>query len=418
MSLTADDGTIARALRAAFAPDPPERVGVAVSGGSDSMALLFLMADWATAGGPEISAITINHGLRDEAAREADAVAEACARLNVAHDIRLWQGWDGGGNLQDQARRARQNLIGEWARDHGIGTVALGHTADDQAETVLMRLARAAGVDGLAAMRLSRVAGGIRWLRPLLDQRREALRAMLRRRGESWFDDPSNDNEDFERVRARMVLSQLEPLGLTVEALAATASRLASASDALARLTEEKARAMTIVSNGDVLIDRDRLLALPEEVQFRLLAHTLRWVSVAEYRPRQDAIGGLLQAIRDNRPHVLSGRHVLSGKTLRVTREFNAVAALTARPGEVWDRRWRIFGPLDQGYEVRALGETGLSNCPDWRDSGLPRVSLLASPAIWQGDRLLAAPLAGMANGWCAEHTRDNDDFFTALITH
>ena len=141
----------AAALAAALDPPPPA-LGVAVSGGSESTALLIHLHDWAGPRGVALHAVTIDHGLRPEAAAEAAGVAALCARLAVPHDTLPWR-WDGRGNLPDAARRGRQALISDWAAARGIADVALGHTADDQAETLLMRLGRGSGVDGLAAMR-------------------------------------------------------------------------------------------------------------------------------------------------------------------------------------------------------------------------------------------------------------------------
>ncbi|WP_114967069.1 tRNA lysidine(34) synthetase TilS, partial [Alkalilacustris brevis] len=186
--------------------DDAPGLGVAVSGGGDSVALLLLVADWAAARGVRLRAVTVDHGLREGAAQEAEAVARLCAELGIGHDILRWQGWDGQGNLQDAARRARQGLIAGWARDHGLAAVALGHTRDDQAETVLMRLARGAGVDGLSGMAPLRLAVGLAWLRPLLDVGRAELRALLRARGVPWAEDPSNEDARFQRVRARRAL--------------------------------------------------------------------------------------------------------------------------------------------------------------------------------------------------------------------
>ncbi len=124
-------------------------LGIAVSGGSDSLALLHLMVEWGRA---PLRCVTVDHRLRDASAEEAAQVAEICAALGIAHDTLTWDGWDGQGNLAAEARRARYALLADWAVTHGLTGIALGHTQDDIAETLLMRLARRAGVDGLAAM--------------------------------------------------------------------------------------------------------------------------------------------------------------------------------------------------------------------------------------------------------------------------
>ena len=184
---------------------PDGRLGVAVSGGSDSIALLRLVRDWSTGPGGrrEVCAVTVDHGLRAESASEASIVARICAEWGVAHTIVRAQDLSGAANLQAAARDARYRLMAGWARREGLSAVAVGHTMDDQAETVLMRLGRGAGAEGLSAMAASRDWLGTRWLRPLLGVRRDALRAYLKEREIGWLDDPSNDDPRYERVRAR-----------------------------------------------------------------------------------------------------------------------------------------------------------------------------------------------------------------------
>ncbi|MGB7261684.1 MAG: tRNA lysidine(34) synthetase TilS, partial [Albidovulum sp.] len=148
-----DDAFLLHVAEHAFRSETPDVIAVAVSGGSDSMALLSLFARIQARRGGQLRAVTVDHRLRPEAADEAQAVAAFCQKINVQHDILVWDHGEITGNLQDQARRARYGLIGEWAQRSGIGHIVLGHTADDQAETFLMGLAREAGIDGLSGMR-------------------------------------------------------------------------------------------------------------------------------------------------------------------------------------------------------------------------------------------------------------------------
>ncbi|MGV8951126.1 MAG: tRNA lysidine(34) synthetase TilS, partial [Cypionkella sp.] len=194
-----------------------QRLAVAVSGGSDSLALLHLAHQAAGQLGWDLQAVTVDHGLRDEAAQEAAQVGAICAGLGVPHQVLRWDHGEISGNLQDQARRARYALMTDWARAQGIARVWIGHTADDQAETFLMGLSRAAGLDGLSGMRPDWVEAGVRFERPLLGVSRANLRAYLTRRGVVWLEDPSNQNDRFARVRARRALTMLQPLGITVE---------------------------------------------------------------------------------------------------------------------------------------------------------------------------------------------------------
>lgn len=397
----------------------PSRLGVAVSGGSDSLALLHLLADWAAEGGPDLSVVTVDHGLRPEARTEAEAVSAICSTLGFSHDILTWDGWDQTGNLPDQARRARYGLIAGWAATRGLDDVALGHTADDQAETFLLRLMRGSGVDGLSAMAARRRAQGLTWHRPLLAARRADLRQFLTARGVGWIDDPTNEDPAYDRVKVRQAMTHLAPLGLTVEALVATAVRLRLARQALDHLAQDTARRAAKVEAGDVILDRAFLAEAPEETRLRLIAHALVWVSGADYRPRLAALRSACDQIAQGKRVTLHGCLLMPRqKTLRITREWAAVANITSPPDQPWDGRWHLTGPMTPGLRVGALGESGLKQCPDWRATGLPRATLLASPALWDGDRLIAAPLAGQGNGWVAKLPGDGADFMAKLIVH
>ncbi|MEO0682071.1 MAG: tRNA lysidine(34) synthetase TilS, partial [Pseudomonadota bacterium] len=209
----------------------PPTLGIAVSGGSDSTALLLAAA---RAPGLRVEAATVDHRLRPEAAAEARAVAALCARLDLPHETLVWHDAPGRGNLAQAARDARAALLADWAARRGLGAVALGHTLDDQAETLLMRLARGSGLDGLSAMRPRSERAGAVWLRPALSLRREALRAALRAEGEGWIDDPSNDDRSRDRIRTRDALKTLAALGIDAQGLGAAAERLAEDADLLA----------------------------------------------------------------------------------------------------------------------------------------------------------------------------------------
>jgi len=406
-------------LRSAFGPQPPARLGVAVSGGGDSVALLGLLADLAASGGPAVAAVTVDHRLRPGSAAEAEGVARLCAGLGVTHAVLCWHGSQATGNLSDRARRARYALIGAWAAGQGIGAVALGHTADDQAETVLMRLARGSGVDGLSAMAQHRHAGGIDWFRPLLGASRADLRRYLNARGLPWVEDPTNDDPAFARVRARRALAALAPLGIDTAGLVATAARMAMARAALEAAALALARTAAQVEAGDVVIARAPLLAAPEEIRLRLLAHALVWVGAADYRPRLASLRTAASAVAEGRRHSLAGCLISPGRDgIRIAREYQAVRGIVAAPGDIWDRRWQLSGPAEAGDRVRALGPEGLRLCPGWRATGRPHHSLIATPAVWRDGRLVAAPLAGSAAGWRAEPLRPDDNFFDMLITH
>lgn len=411
--MRSEDGLVER-LRSHYDRLNPDRIGVAVSGGSDSLALLHVAHSWGVAG---IDAVTVDHGLRPEAAEEAAYVASICAGLGVPHTSLRWESWDGKGNLQDQARQNRYSLIAAWAREKRLPTVALGHTMDDQAETFVMRLAREAGVEGLSAMRLAFERGGARFDRPFLSCRRQDLRAYLDGLGVRWIEDPSNEDESFDRVKARRALAALEPLGIGAEELFRVSQNLRDASDGLGHAAMDFSRARVKSAGGDLIFDRTALRRQPSEIVRRLLGHALMFVSSAEYPPRRDPMVGVLAQVHGGGDTTLHGCRILvSDMSVRITREHSAVAALRGPTDRPWDRRWQLAGPHAPDLEVRALGEA-VKDCPDWRATGLPRATLLASPAVWRGDDLIAAPLAGLSNGWTA-NTHGESDFAAHLIAH
>ena len=223
------DRLLAAARAAACGLDPaPATIGLAVSGGSDSLAMLDLVARVAPQAGWALRAVTVDHRLRPEAAEEAAWVGRICAGLGLPHEVLVWDHGTIRGNLMEQASRARYRLMADWARARGIGLVLVAHTADDQAETFLMGLARGAGLQGLSGMRPAWQEDGVTFRRPFLTETRAALRAYLAGQGQDWIEDPSNDDPRRMRARARRALNRLNPLGITADRLAAVVENLAA----------------------------------------------------------------------------------------------------------------------------------------------------------------------------------------------
>jgi tRNA(Ile)-lysidine synthase len=373
-------------------------VGVAVSGGSDSRALLVLAAD--CLGAARLHAATVDHGLRPEAAEEAKRVAQLCDQLGIAHVTLNWR-WDGQGNLQEAARLGRRHALARWAQERGLAAVLLGHTRDDQAETVLMALARGAGVNGLSAMPERLDAAGMLWLRPFLGTSRACLRKVLEARGIGWDDDPGNQDHRFERVRMRALLAEA---GIDAEALASLATRMQSVRNALESARIEAQRTLVSEDRGTLVIAD---APLPAEVRSRLFLHLLAALTGGGEPPRRAALERWLAQGGPLHGCIL---HREPGGW-RLFREPHAVAGQSVPACDVWDWRWRAQGPVDAPSKARiaALGAAGLARLsqqshadlhPHWREAGLPEGALAGLPAIWEGDTLLAAPLAGWPNGW------------------
>ncbi|MEM9010359.1 MAG: tRNA lysidine(34) synthetase TilS [Pseudomonadota bacterium] len=384
-------------------------LGIALSGGGDSMALLHLAREWGEAHGHPVEAVTVDHALRPDSAAEAEGAAAAATALGVPHrTVRLSDPRPTTGNLQAWARGQRRAAIAAWAETRGIGHVALGHTEDDQAETFLLNLARGSGVDGLSAMAKRHEAEGLVWLRPLLQVRRATLRAFLRARGATWVEDPSNDDPRFDRIRLRQALPMLEELGLTAPRLASTASTMARARQVLDDATRDLAAACLAFQAGAAQLRTAPYAGAPAETRRRLLAAALSLVAAQPYKPRLADLERLDARIMVGGGGTLHGAVVAgTANGALIHRESAAIAApMPWQPGTLWDGRW-CLAPPDEPPEAATIGALGhdLVHCPDWRTAGLPQEVLRTTPAIRVAETLVAAPLAGLGTDWRARFT-------------
>ena len=394
------------------------KIGLAVSGGGDSLAMLYLMADWAKNSGCEIEVATVDHQLREGSLNEAKDVADQCAKLNLNHHILTWTDWDGQGNLQEQARHARQKLLSNWAMVRKLDAVCLGHTSDDVAETFLMRLSRGSGLAGLSAMAKKFRRYETDFYRPLLTFSRASLRAYLKARDITWIDDPSNDDQQFDRVKIRKALPLLEDMGISTTTLSETATRLASSRATLEKVALEHAKQACIVQKiGAVKVDLKAFRAAAStEVQTNLIAKILIWIAELDYPPRRDALELLLEAIDKKEQRTLAGCIIHVGADhFEIAREPNAMPAMPIG-NENYDNRWKIEGANNKGgLEIRPLGQKGMSLCKTSRPEGYSKAALMASPSIWDKTDLIAAPFAGKANGWSCHLIRGHHSFFTSF---
>lgn len=292
---------------------PGARLGIAVSGGPDSLALLLLAA---AARPGDIEAASVDHGLRSGARDEASMVGEICAKLNVPHAI-LTARWNElpSTAIQERARRERYRLLGYWTEERRLEALVTAHHADDQAETVLMRFNRGSGVRGLAGMRARSITPGnhVRLLRPLLGWRRTDLERICADAGVTPVADPSNADERFERVRIRRSLAHAD--WLDPSALARSAAYLAEADAALewaARL--EWARAVH-ERRGEIVYRPDEA---PAEILRRVISRILRKLaSEGETEFRGAELDRLLESLVSGNVSTLRGVQCTGGREWR-----------------------------------------------------------------------------------------------------
>jgi tRNA(Ile)-lysidine synthase len=300
-------------VAAAGAPWPG---AVAVSGGSDSLALMFLLRDWARKARlqPPV-ALCVDHALRAESAGDARKVLRLARAAGLQARILVRKGKAPRADIEAVAREARYRLLGEWAKQNGIKAIYVGHTRDDQAETFLLRLARGSGVDGLAAMRMVapyplKEFSELALVRPLLAFDREDLRKELRARNQDWLEDPMNADPHFARVKIRNVWPVLEAMGLSKERVAGAAAHLARARAALDKVSQAVQARACRFERGEALLDPAALTGAPRELGLRALAAVLMEVSEKPYRPRFERLERLFDQIGEGSPgagHTLHG---------------------------------------------------------------------------------------------------------------
>lgn len=403
---------------------------VAVSGGSDSTALLILLKahlDRVRHAVP-LLAVTVDHGLRPASAAEALAVARLCARLGVAHRSVAWTGAKPHAGIAAAARAARYRLLAAAARAAGIGMVLTGHTADDQAETVAMRRARdpAQGGRGLAGMAPATLYdshagdGGVWIVRPLLGARRAALRALLRDSGVEWIDDPTNADPAHERPRVRAALGGggLDLPALGAQALCAGTARAelgARAATLVAGLASRPLPGLVRLEPDFARVD-DRAAAvyalrillatvggtpfLPDEARAAALMERLAGVSSLRVTPLRDT------PLRDT-----LSRAVVDARrgSVFLHREARGLPApLPAAQCGLWDgRRLITFGDGDGGAVIAPAGEAHAARLVKKAAPGVPeslaRAALGAEPALWRDGRCLGIGGEAGAGGLAVE---------------
>lgn len=397
------------------------QAALAVSGGSDSVALMVLFADWLRQQGKDAglhTVLTVDHGLRLESASEARAAAAQAQSLGFKHATLAWGGAKPTTGIQAAARGARYRLMADYMMANGIALLLTGHTRDDQAETVLMRLARGSGLDGLAGMgaRLwfgdvglrDPAAVDLEVVRPLLDVPRARLRAMLQERGVTWTDDPSNRSPEFERPRLRAARAHLDELGLTDGMLTLSAGRLLRARRALDRAVLEfctpEAGQVCVDPCGFIAIDRAGLEAAEEEIALRVLA---RAITAAGGSDEPVSLAGLeaiaalmLGGGAEGQKRTLARAMITAaGPTITIEREpgREQLPLLKLADGvpACWDGRFRVRADAAGGaIEVRPLGAAAAR---ELRQQGVvatrvPTRAIAMLPSFWREDCLVAVP--------------------------
>lgn len=356
-----DDTAGLNALFAAVAGEPA--IALAVSGGADSLALMVLAHNWAASlsDAPRLIVYSVDHGLRPEAKNEVAMVLDAAKALGLAARGLAWTGAKPATGVQEAARIARYRLMGAAMAEDGASVLLTAHHLQDQAETVLMRMAHGSGIEGLKGMSDMAEIEGVRVHRPLLDIDPAALRAVVDGAGLTPAEDPSNKDPHYERVRWRQAMPQLALLGLDAGALALFADRMAEVDAAIAQMADGCFTEIVRLDGfGAARIELAPFIGLSPAISTRLLGRVLNIVG-GRQKPR--ALGQVERLRQTIAESGLTKTTTVLGCVIRIKDGAIAVArepgralppdALLAPHGElVWDERFRI---------VNASPEAGLT---------------------------------------------------------
>lgn len=277
-------------------------IAVALSGGGDSMALTYLLSRWCSKNGMKLHALTVNHGLREEAASEARQVADWVSEWGLTHKTLKWTGPKPATKIQEEARAARYRLMSEYCRKHGIRYLFLAHHANDQAETILFRLAKGSGLDGLAGMSpMQEHSSKLTLVRPLLDMSHDDLLQVCKKAKIDWVEDKSNVSDRYARIRLRQSAAILEAEGLSSKRIMTLGTRLDRARRALEQVTDLAwERCIIDKASKRIVLNYKDLLGYPEEVILRIVMRGLQSFRAGKaYPPRLENVEALVARLID-----------------------------------------------------------------------------------------------------------------------
>jgi tRNA(Ile)-lysidine synthase len=382
--------------------DPIKKMAVAVSGGPDSMALAFCLKRYQKT---DVLAFIVDHNLRKGSSSEAEGVQKSLSEMGISAEILRWDHEPIITSVHEHARKARYHLLTKACHTHGIQDLFLAHHQDDQAETILMRMAKGSNIEGLSGMSSQTMREGIRLLRPFLSLRKDRLIVTCQEAGLSYVSDPSNTSDLFARGRLRKIMPLLAEEGLSIESLVRLGNHAAEVRQALdVAVRDFLIKFARSEIGGYVRIDRTALGSIPRAIGLRALASSLRFVHDHDYPPEQDGLAGffdtILGATEDTARTFYGCIASVSENRVSILREPSAatdISPLNPQESVLWDNRWLVSAdPLTKPSLIRALGNPSHEIvdllAPKLRHQ-VPQGRVRASlPSIWIEGELHAIP--------------------------
>jgi tRNA(Ile)-lysidine synthase len=372
---------------------------IATSGGPDSLALALLAHQWAKSQGGKAIAITVDHLLREDSTTEAQQVSEWLEARGMEHHILTWlrdhETETPKTAIQAAAREARYRLLGQWCKDHKVKHLLTAHHAQDQLETFLIRLTKGSGLKGLTSTQGIVNTRFGRILRPLLEVDPNRLKATLKQFNQPYLLDPSNENEDFTRVRWRQLIPSLASEGLTPQALQESLDRLSHAQCLIDQHISTLIRLyMTLSPYGYGILKKNALNESLEAFE-EILKRALATIGTRTYPVRRQALHRAMESLKSGHSITLGGCQIVEKATeWWIVREPAAIRkdVLVNEPGTyLWDDRFTV-DVAEVPCRVSALGENGIQMMSREQKEGvkkIPHVVLQTLPALWRGYEVL-----------------------------
>lgn len=377
--------------------DGQEPFAVAVSGGSDSMALVHAILKFYPHTRISMRAVTFDHQLRPDSSSEANQVKLWMNDLEVSHKVLCWDGEKPTSDIMRRARSARYQAIESWMKKNDLKYLFLAHHLDDVLETLFMRLLKKTGAEGLDALWKRRVFGGVTLLRPFLAVKKDALKSFLSQKEVSWIEDPSNQNTKFARPLVRLILEN-QKLKNFLNKYYPSFVCFASLSRRLRETLVQKS--IVYHRYGYVSLDGVILDKLPSHIVLDLVRYLIQKFRQLEYPPKRIQIETLLKAMEKGA--TLKGCYLrrLKGKIIlmREWQKSEEFSLPLATKGEiVWDQRFKIkFSESTKPYTLKALGLNGwkrvVAKTNGTLDLEIPFPVILTLPSLWNGDMLVEVP--------------------------
>ncbi len=370
-------------------PKSPSKIAVAVSGGADSLSLALLLKY----AGIKFVALIVDHGLRIESAKEASSVQKHLRRLKIESHILKWSDNKPKSNIHENARRARYKLLTNYCHENNIRYLLVAHTKNDQAETIMLRIFRGSGVDGISGIKKKTTMNGITVIRPLLDIKRGDIELFLKSKKIKWIDDPSNYNTKFERVRVRQLLSSFHDKDLWLDRLSLLGENASRSSDYIKKRVRSVFKKLIEIDKfGFISVPHSKFLKLHEEIALKLLVKIITRFSDKEHQPRLASLEKCYEQIISKKDTVLGGIEIKHHKDkVLFIRELKKVDK-EIKNG-IWDNRF--FITPNNKFKIAPLGEDGWKQVKSKvKKKNWPHIKIVYSlPTLFEKKKVVACPL-------------------------